>query len=121
MTFTGFYDDLPGAFNAMDLYALPTVLDEGFPTSVCEAQAAGLPVICSDTGGTRETMDPGRTGVLVPSADPGALADALAGLARDPERRRAMGEAARAWIRRSFTLEDMIAQVGATYEEALGR
>ena len=38
--FTGFYDDLPGALRAMDIFAQPSVLDEGFPTAVLEAQLA---------------------------------------------------------------------------------
>ncbi|MEA3365863.1 MAG: glycosyltransferase, partial [Candidatus Hydrogenedentes bacterium] len=62
--FTGFYDDLAGALRAMDIFAQPSILDEGFPTAVLEAQLAGIPVIASDVGGTRETMDVDRTGLL---------------------------------------------------------
>ena len=117
--FTGFYEDLPGALRAMDIFAQPSVLEEGFPTAVLEAQVAGLPVVASDIGGTRETMDVGKTGLLVPPANAEALAAVLGELLAGPERRRAMAAAARPWIERSFTLEKMIAQMTATYEEAL--
>ncbi len=103
----------------MDIFALPSILDEGFPTAVLEAQAAGLPVVASNVGGTSETMDVGRTGLLVPKKNATALADALGGLASDAAKRQEMGEAARQWIARSFSLEDMIARVSQTYEEAL--
>jgi len=117
--FTGFYEDLPGALRAMDVFAQPSVLEEGFPTSVLEAQAAGLPVVASDIGGTHETMDVGKTGVLVPPKDAGALAAALRELAGDAGQRSTMGKAARKWIEDSFTLEDMIGKVTQTYLEAV--
>ncbi len=117
--FTGFYDDVAGVMTAMDIFALPSILDEGFPTVVLEAQMLGVPVIASNTGGTSETMDVPHTGLLVPPKDASALARAIVELAQDASRRRLMGEAGQQWIRTSFTLEDMIEQVGCTYEEAL--
>jgi glycosyltransferase involved in cell wall biosynthesis len=50
---------------------------EEFGIATVEAQAAGRPVVAIDAGGARETVVPGRTGVLVPDGDPGALARAL--------------------------------------------
>ncbi len=119
VTFPGFVDDLPSALAAMDIFAQPSVLEEGFPTSVLEAQVAGLPVVASDIGGTKETMDVDATGLLARPGDAGSLAEALEQLVRNPERRRAMGAAAPDWIERSFTLEHMIRQVADTYEEAI--
>jgi glycosyltransferase involved in cell wall biosynthesis len=117
--FTGFYNDLPGALRAMDIFAQPSILDEGFPTAVLEAQLAGLPVIASNVGGTGETMDVGTTGLLVPRRDAHALADAVRTLAEDPERRKAMGAAGPEWIKRSFTLDNMIRQVSNVYDKAV--
>ena len=117
--FTGFYEDLPGALRAMDIFAQPSILEEGFPTSVLEAQVAGLPVVASDIGGTHETMDAGKTGLLVPPRDVNALAQALRTLVSDNEKRKTMGQAARAWIEKSFTLENMIQKVTQTYLEAI--
>ena len=116
--FAGFYDDLTGALRAMDIFVQPSIDHEGFPTSVLEAQAAGLPVIASDIGGTHETMNVGTTGILVPPANTPALAEALRMLAVDTEKRANMAAAARPWIENSFTLQHMLEQIAATYHEA---
>lgn len=115
---TGYYADLPGALRTMDVFALPTVLDEGFPTVSLEAQAMGLPVVATNRGGTFETMREGETGLLVPAGDGAALASAIGDLIGHRERLEAMGAAARTWVRSQFTLEAMVAAVGETYEEA---
>jgi len=117
--FTGFYDDLAGALRAMDLFAQPSILDEGFPTAVLEAQLAGLPVIASDVGGTSETMDVGKTGLLVPPRNVDKLAEAIRSLVDHPERIQAMGAAGPDWIRKSFTLDNMVQKVSEVYEKAL--
>ncbi|MBI1318277.1 MAG: glycosyltransferase [Candidatus Hydrogenedens sp.] len=118
VVFTGFYEHLPDALSAMDIFAQPSVDHEGFPTAVLEAQGAGKPVVASDIGGTHETMNVGETGLLVPPKDSAALADALAGLAAEPDRRARMAAAARPWIERSFTRDQMMAQMAAMYREA---
>ncbi len=117
--FTGYYEDLPGALRAMDVFVQPSILDEGLPTSILEAQALGVPVIASNVGGVSESLEEGRTGLLVPRRDVRALRGALAALLADPERRRAMGEAGRALAARKFRIDRMIAEVAAIYEEAL--
>jgi glycosyltransferase involved in cell wall biosynthesis len=117
--FTGYYEDLPAALKAMDVFTLPSVLDEGFPTALLEAQAAGLPVVASNVGGTHETLSVDETGLLVPKRDARALAEALARLLDDAEIRRQMGAAARDFVTRSFTTDRMMAQIAETYEDAL--
>lgn len=119
VVFTGFCEDLPGALRAMDIFAQPSILEEGLPTSVLEAQAARLPVVASDIGGARETIDVGRTGILVPPRDANALAEALISLVMTPPLFKAMSAAARPWIERSFTLENMVRQVTETYLQAV--
>jgi glycosyltransferase involved in cell wall biosynthesis len=119
VVFAGFYDDIPGALRAMDIFAQPSVDHEGFPTAVLEAQGAGLPVIASDIGGTHETMNVGTTGLLVPPADDAALAGAIDRLCSDAALRAQMAAAARPWIESRFTLPDMIAQMTSLYHEAI--
>ncbi|HNT88646.1 MAG TPA: glycosyltransferase, partial [Candidatus Hydrogenedentes bacterium] len=99
--------------------AQPSIQDEGFPTAILEAQLMGLPVIASNIGGTFETMDVDRTGMLVPPRDADALAIAMRLLLQDAPRRREMAAAARPWVEHSFTLIDMIDRVVATYDEAI--
>ena len=61
---------------------------------VMEAQSSGLPVIVSDQGGPKEVVGHDRTGFVLSADDPDAWAEAIVGLAADPERRRRMGRAA---------------------------
>ncbi len=69
---------------------------EGLPTVVLEAMSEGVPVIGSDHPGIAEAVEDGRTGLIVPAADPEALAGAIAALLARPQWRERMGEAARA-------------------------
>ena len=114
--FTGFCDDLPAAFSAMDIFAQPSVQQEGLPTAILEAQAAGLPVIASDIGGVRESV---HGGILVPPGDASALANALECWVNDADARRSIGDAAKAFVEQSFSLDSMVRRVADTYEEAL--
>ncbi len=75
---------------------------EGFPVSILEAMAAGLPVVATDVGGVAEAVVDGETGILVPAADPQALAGALERLLADVELRRRLGAAGRARALRLF-------------------
>src|SRR5262249_37028469 len=75
---------------------------EGLPVAVLEAGAAGLPVVATAVGGTPEVVEDGRTGHLVPPADPPALADKIAEALAD-DGRRDMGRRARQRVRAEFT------------------
>lgn len=68
---------------------------EGLPMVPAEAMAAGLPVIAAEVGAMKEIVLPEVTGLLVPAADPPALAQALRRLLRDPHLRHAMSNEAR--------------------------
>ena len=103
----------------LDVYVLPSDW-EAFPIGLLEAQACGVPQVATDVGGTREALVP-ETGVLVPPGDPGALADAVIGLLRDPERRAAMAAASRARHAERFTVERMVAETAVVYDAVLGR
>jgi len=80
-----------------DIFALPS-RNEGLPMSVLEAMARGLPVIATPVGGVPELIEDGVNGLLVPLADPDALARAILKLADDQEGRAALGRAARETI-----------------------
>jgi len=79
---------------ALDLFVLPSH-NEGMGRALVEAMAAGLAIVATDVGGVGEVLEEGRCGVLVPPRDPEALAVAIARLAADPDRRAALGAAAR--------------------------
>ena len=94
-------------------------VSEGVPNAVIEAQAAGLPVVASDVGGTREGVEVGQSALLVPSRDPRALADAVAQVAADGALRRRMGEAGVAFVREHFSLERYLDRTEEIYRQVL--
>jgi colanic acid/amylovoran biosynthesis glycosyltransferase len=77
--------------------------EEGLPNVVLEAMACALPVIGSEAGGIAEAVEDGRTGFLVPPADPRAIAGAAGRLLGDPALRSRMGHAARAAANARFS------------------
>lgn len=80
-------DDL---LSATDILTLPS-LSEGLPMVILEAFAHGIPVIATPVGAIPEVIEDGTTGILVPTGNPDALADALRGLIRDPQLRARLG------------------------------
>ena len=96
----GFRNDLPRVYPALDLFVLPS-FTEGLPVVVLEAFASSVPVVATAVGGTPEVVRDGENGLLVPSGNRKALAEAiLTCLDRD---RQAMGERGRAWVLERFT------------------
>lgn len=106
--FLGARADVSRLLKAADAFLLCSAW-EGMPNTVMEAMATGLAVVATDVGGVREVVVPGETGLIIPSGQPGALAEAMAGVMRqDPERTAAMGEAGRARILREFDIERVV-------------
>lgn len=102
LVFTGAVSDeeLRALYHLTDLFVYPTRGDT-FPLVVLEAMASGLPVVSTTVGGVPFVVGP-EQGALVPPGDPRAVADAVNALLVDPERRRRMGESAKAKIRERF-------------------
>ncbi len=101
--------DVLAAYREADLFVLAAKVTEdgdrdGLPNVLLEAQSQGLACVASDISGIPELIENGATGLLVPSADPPALARALAGLIRDPARRAALGAAGERRVRTRFSL-----------------
>ncbi len=101
-----------------DVFVLPSRL-EGFPVTIMEAMLAGVPVVATDVGSVRESVRDGVTGLVVPPEDPAALAAAIDELVGDPDRRRAMGDAARADAEARFTLDATVAAYVALWQRVL--
>jgi colanic acid/amylovoran biosynthesis glycosyltransferase len=98
---------------------LHAAVSEGFCNVVLEAQAMGLPVVCSDADGLPENVVDGETGFVAPRRDPQALAEKLAVLARDPALRQRMGQAGRKRVLERFQLSDQIQAFDRLYREVL--
>ncbi len=107
-------DALAGLYASADLCVLPS-RTETCGLVALEAMASGLPVIAADAGGFRDSVRPGRNGVLAPD-DPAAFARAIVDLVSDPEVRARLGAGARATaLARDQRAEDaeLLAQYGA--------
>jgi glycosyltransferase involved in cell wall biosynthesis len=87
---------------------------EGFPYSILEAMAAGVPVIASDVGGIREAVTP-EVGILVPDHDSDRLTYALARMIEDPELRQAMGTRAQERAHTLFSVSRMCEETFRVY------
>ena len=92
---------------------------EGLPVVLMEAMAAGTPVVATRVAGVSELVDDGRSGLLVPPADPDALAAAVGRLLGDAELRRRLAAAGRAMVQREFDLRHESARLVAVLTAAL--
>ncbi len=116
--FTGWRDDLPGLYAAMDVCVLPSHR-EGFPRTPMEASAMGVPVVATDIRGCSEAVEAGVNGLLVPVKDPGALARALEQLLLDEGARRRLGAGGRALALARFDERRIFGTVERHYRELL--
>ncbi len=92
----------------LDVFVLPS-LWEGLPLVLIEAAALSKPIVATSVDGSREIITDGETGLLVPPADPAALAVAVNRLLDDPALAARLGARARDTIPPRFTLAKMIA------------
>jgi glycosyltransferase involved in cell wall biosynthesis len=107
--FAGFCSDPSPHLNSFDIFVLPS-LSEGLSSAIIEAMAYELPVIGSRVGGIPELVNPGENGLLVPPADPAALAQAIQQLADNPEVAMQMGRRGRERVEKRHTLERKIVE-----------
>jgi len=112
--------DVAALLAAADLFAFPSLF-EGFGGALVEAMAMGRPCVSARFAGSEELTDGGRTACLVPVASPEALAGALTALAARPEEAAALGEAAVAWARSRYDLDETIGALERLYERVLAR
>jgi len=118
--FLGIRADVADILRASDAFVLSSRV-EGNPLSVMEAMSAGLPVVSTAVGGVPELVRDRETGLLVPSEDAGALAQAMQALVDDPVRRQAMGAAARQYAMAHFDIRHTVRGYEQLYERLLSR
>ena len=107
-------------YGAFDIFAHASET-EGAPNAVIEAAAAGLPILATRAGGTCDVVEDGDSGLLVPVGDEVAFSAALLQLAGDPELRARLGAAARQRVAANFSMDRMVAEFAALYEELAER
>jgi len=107
--------DVADILRGLDCFVLPS-LAEGVSNTILEAMASGLPVIATRVGGNAELMIEGESGLLVPSADVPAMAQAILHYAQHPELAHRAGEVGRAEVERRFSLDAMVATYQRLYD-----
>ena len=116
--FLGVRDDVPALITRADVFVFPS-LWEGQGNALLEAMAVGAPIVATDIPSTRETLTDGVDALLVPPADPPALAAAMARLLGDRELAGRLGAAA-AERADAFDIERTTRDLEAVYDRVLG-
>jgi glycosyltransferase involved in cell wall biosynthesis len=116
--FGGFQKDLRPFLHEIDIFVHPSYW-EPFGLAIVEAMAMRKPVIACNAGGVPEIITHGKDGWLVEPRSSEAVAAAMSALFKDPERRRRMGEAARATVRARFLPRHQCSQVAQQYAKLL--
>lgn len=111
--------ELPSIYAASSVFVLPSSHTESAGLVLLEALASAVPVVATDVGGARDQFQHRREGLLVPSRDPGSLANAINSLLRDQEQARSMGEAGSRRIRETRNWERIAAKLESIYEDVL--
>jgi glycosyltransferase involved in cell wall biosynthesis len=115
--FLGLRPDVEDLLAAADLF-VSSSLWEGLPTVILESMAAGLSVVATDVSGTREIVEDGATGLLVPPQDARALAQAILEAGRDRARSARMAERARHRVK-AFSIANVAQQHMEVYQRLL--
>ncbi len=116
--FLGYRADVEAVYAALDVMVLPS-RHEGFGVAFLEAMAMGVPVVGTRVVGSVDAVEDGITGLLVPPADPAALAAAIRRLFDDPPLRRRLVEEAARRVRIDHSREGMVHRVEALYASLL--
>jgi phosphatidylinositol alpha-1,6-mannosyltransferase len=119
-------EDLARYYAMADVFAMPCrtrlagLEVEGWGNVFIEAAACGRPVVVGDSGGARESLVDGETGVLVDGNDLSGVSRAVADLLSDPDRAREMGKAGRARVERDHTWPRIAERLAVWLSEAAG-
>lgn len=111
-------DELVAAYHLADVAVTPSIIFDSFPTVNLEAMAAGLPVIATWFGGSKEVVHDGETGYIINPFDTELFAARLHDLLTNDTLRQQMGQSGQQRIRNHFTLDDQIKNMVALYEQA---
>jgi glycosyltransferase involved in cell wall biosynthesis len=121
-TFSGsiFHEEVPENLAGMDVFVALSRLDsESFGVAIVEAGAMGIPVVVSDRGGLPEVVLDRKTGIVVPSDNPEAAAEAILELIENASLRSQLGQAARAHVAEHYSESHCNAVMFALYKAVI--
>lgn len=120
VVFAGYRDDVAAVMAAADVVVHAATHPDPFPGVILQAMAVGTAVVVPDVGGAREQVEDGVSGLRVPMADPGSLADAVCSLLGDADERARLGGAGAERVRTDFSAERFQRELVAVYADATG-
>ena len=103
-----------------DIFVLPS-RREGMSNALMEAMMCSMPVVATDVSGSQDLVTHNESGLLVPSADSGKLAEAIITMLRDPERAVAMGKKAYESVKEKCNIETVALKYIGLYNQILER
>jgi glycosyltransferase involved in cell wall biosynthesis len=118
--FLGTRKDVLALLQKAEVFVLPSRW-EGMPNALLEAMACGLPCVATRVSGSEDIITDGINGLLVPPAQPAALAHALQRLIEETDFAQQMGEAARATAVRDYQLSNIVNQCLALYKQLINQ
>lgn len=118
-TFVEETTDMKTFMSAMDVFCMPS-LQQGIGVLLLEAMAQGRPVIASGVGGIHAVLSNSQAGLTVPPSDSRQLANAIVRLIDHPEQTRQMAQTGRTLTEQRFSLQRMLDEVTALYNELSG-
>ena len=113
--------DTLAAMKSARFLMFPSEWYEGFPVTIAESFACGVPVLCSRLGGMQEIVDDGRTGLHFTPGDPSDLADKVQWAWSRPKETSTMGFAARAEFEAKYSAERNFGMLTEIYESVISR
>ncbi|MDF1744194.1 MAG: glycosyltransferase [Gimesia sp.] len=118
VTFLGERSDIPDLLSQSGFY-VSSSLTEGISLTLLEAMSVGLPVVTTSVGGNPEIVQQPDTGLLVPSANPSKLADAIIQMCQQQTNWNKMGQQARDRVEQYFNIRSMIQEYERVYLDVL--
>ncbi len=110
---------MAGAMNECDIFVMPSTCQESFGVAAIEASACEIPVIATRVGGVPEAVLDEKTGILVEPFNATALANACLRLIDDPDLRRRLGVAGRAFVMQRYQWQENAARMGSIYADII--
>jgi glycosyltransferase involved in cell wall biosynthesis/tRNA A-37 threonylcarbamoyl transferase component Bud32 len=116
--FTGFRKDVGAFLNIFNLLVVSSV-EEGLNSTILDALSLEVPVVATDAGGIPEVINNGETGILVPRADPEALASGILWMLSNPDQAKAMAKKGREKVIKQFSDKVMVEKNIQIYQKLI--
>jgi glycosyltransferase involved in cell wall biosynthesis len=113
-------NDLPAFYRSADLCVVPSLYDNS-PYTCLEAMSCGRPVVGTKSGGTKEYVVDGESGILVEPKSSSAIAQAVIALLTDPAKRERFGTNARERVLEKYQRKEIARRTSELYREAIAR